>query len=51
MASHRLANLQALRNLIVNGGGSLGEGYRIAYLRSKYPAEYAYLRDIKMSSK
>lgn len=46
-----LADLQALRNLMVNGGRSLGEGYRLAYLRSKYPTEYAHLRDIEISSR
>jgi hypothetical protein len=45
-----LADLQALRNLIVNGGRGLGGGYRLAYLRRKYPMEYAHLRDIEISS-
>jgi hypothetical protein len=26
-------------------------GYRLAYLRSKYPIQYAHLRDIEISSK
>ncbi len=46
-----LANLQALRNLIINGGRGPHGGYRLAYLRSKYPTEYAHLRDIEISSK
>jgi hypothetical protein len=46
-----LADLQALRNLLVNGGRGLGGGYRMAYLRRKYPTEYAHLRDIEISSK
>lgn len=46
-----LAELQALRNLVVNGARSLGGGYRLAYLRSKYPTEYAHLRDLEISSK
>ena len=45
-----LADLQALRNLLVNGGRGLGGGYRLAYLRRKYPTEYAHLRDIEISS-
>lgn len=46
-----LADLQALRTLLVKGGRSLGEGSWLAYLRSKYPTEYAHLRDIEISSK
>jgi hypothetical protein len=46
-----LADLQALRNLIVNGARGLGGGYWLAYLRSKYPTEYAHLKDIEISSK
>ena len=45
-----LADLQALRSLMVNGVRGLGGGYRLAYLRSKYPTEYAHLRDIEISS-
>jgi hypothetical protein len=45
-----LADLQALRNHIVNGGRGLGGGYRLAYLRHKYPTEYAHLRDIEIGS-
>lgn len=29
----------------------LGGGYRLAYFRSKYPTEYAYLRDIEIGSR
>ena len=46
-----LAELQALRNLVVNGVRGLGVGYRLAYLGSKYPTEYAHLRDIEISSR
>jgi predicted phage gp36 major capsid-like protein len=47
-----LADMQALRSLMVNGGvRGLGGGYRLAYLRSKYPTEYAHLRDIEIRSK
>jgi hypothetical protein len=45
-----LADLQALRNLLVNGVKGPYGGYRMAYLRSKYPTEYAHLRDIEISS-
>ena len=46
-----LADLQALRNLVVDGVRGLGGGYWLAYLRSKYPTEYAHLRDIEISSR
>jgi hypothetical protein len=46
-----LAELQALRTLMVNGVRGLGGNYRLAYLRSKYPVEYAHLRDIEISSR
>jgi hypothetical protein len=46
-----LADLQALRNLMVNGTRGLGGGYRLAWLRRKYPVEYARLRDIEISSR
>jgi hypothetical protein len=45
-----LADLQALRSLMVNGVRGLGGGYRLAYLRRKYPTEYAHLSDIEISS-
>ncbi len=45
-----LANLQALRRLMVNGVRGPNGGYRLAYLRSKYSTEYAHLRDIEISS-
>jgi hypothetical protein len=46
-----LADLQTLRNLMVNRGTGPNEGYRLAYLRRKYPTEYTHLRDIEISSK
>jgi hypothetical protein len=46
-----LADLQALRNLTINGARGPYGGYRLAYLRSKYPTEYAHLRDIEISSR
>jgi hypothetical protein len=45
-----LADLQALGDLLICGVRSLGAGYRLALLRSKYPMEYAHLRDIEISS-
>ncbi len=45
-----LADLQALRNLMVNGARGPYGGYRLACLRRKYPTEYAHLRDIEISS-
>ncbi len=46
-----LADVQALRGLVSGGVRSMGAGYRLAWLRSKYPIEYAHLRDIEISSK
>jgi hypothetical protein len=40
-----LADLRALYGLVSGGVRSFGAGYRLAYLRSKYPVEYARLRD------
>jgi multidrug resistance efflux pump len=45
-----LADLQALRGLVDGGVRSMAAGYRLAWLRSKYPVAYARLRDIKISS-
>ncbi len=46
-----LADLQTLRNLLVDGARGPYGGYRLAYLKRKYPTEYAHLRDIEISSK
>jgi hypothetical protein len=46
-----LDDLQALRRLVVNRARDSNGGYRLAYLRRKYPTEYAHLRDIEISSK
>ena len=46
-----LADLQALRSLMVNGVRGPNGGYRLAYLKRKYPTEYAHLRDIEISSR
>jgi hypothetical protein len=45
-----LADLQALRGLVSGGVRSMGASYRLAWLRRKYPVEYAHLRDIEISS-
>jgi DNA-binding IscR family transcriptional regulator len=45
-----LADLQALRSLMVNGARGPNGGYRLAYLRRRYPTEYAHLRDIEISN-
>ncbi len=45
-----LADLQVLRSLVINGGRGPNGGYRLAYLKRKYPTEYAHLRDIEISS-
>jgi hypothetical protein len=46
-----LADLQTLRNLMVNRGRGPNERYRLAYLRGEYPTEYAHLGDIEIGSK
>jgi hypothetical protein len=45
-----LADLRTLSGLVNGGVRSFGAGYRLAWLRSKYPVEYAHLKDIEMSS-
>ncbi len=45
-----LADLRTLSGLVNGGVRSLGAGYRLAWLRSKYPVEYAHLKDIEVSS-
>src|SRR4051812_1113710 len=45
-----LADLRSLSGFVNGGVRSFGAGYRLAWLRSKYPAEYAHLRDIEISS-
>jgi hypothetical protein len=46
-----LADLRVLYGLVRGGVRSFGAGYRLAYLRNKYPVEYARLRDIEISSR
>ena len=46
-----LADLQALCGLVNGGVRSMGASYRLAWLRRKYPVEYAHLRDIEISSR
>jgi hypothetical protein len=45
-----LTDLQALRGFVDGGVRSMVAGYRLAWLRSKYPVAYARLRDIEISS-
>jgi hypothetical protein len=45
-----LADLQALCSLVSGGVKSMGAGYRLAYLRSKHPVEFAHFRDIEISN-
>ncbi len=45
-----LADLRTLSGLVNGGVRSFGAGYRLAWLRSKYPVEYAHLKDIEVSS-
>jgi hypothetical protein len=46
-----LADLHTLHGLMSGGVRSFGARYQLAWLRSKYPVEYAHLRDIEISSK
>ncbi len=46
-----LADLQALCGLVNGGVRSMGASYRLAWLRRKYPVEYAHLRDIEIGSR
>ena len=45
-----LADLRTLSGLVNGGVRSFAAGYRLACLRSKYPVEYAHLKDIEVSS-
>ena len=42
-----LADLRTLSGLVNGGVRSFAAGYRLACLRSKYPVEYAHLKDIE----
>ena len=46
-----LADLRALLSLMINGSRATNGSYRLAYLKRKYPTEYAHLRDIEISSR
>jgi hypothetical protein len=46
-----LADLQTLCGFVNGGVGSMGASYRLAWLRRKYPVEYAHLRDIEIGSR
>jgi hypothetical protein len=42
-----LTDIRNLNTLVINGPSSMAGGYWLGYLKSKYPIEYAHLRDIK----
>jgi hypothetical protein len=41
-----LTDIRSLRTLLSNGPSGMAGGYWLGYLKSKYPIEYAHLRDI-----
>jgi hypothetical protein len=42
-----LTDIRNLRTLLVNGPSGMAGGYWLGYLKSKYPIEYAHLRDLR----
>jgi hypothetical protein len=42
-----LTDIRNLRTLLINAPSGMAGGYWLAYLKSKYPIEYAHLRDIR----
>jgi hypothetical protein len=42
-----LADIRKLRAFLIKGPSGMAGGYWFAHLKSRYPAEYAHLRDIR----
>ena len=42
-----LTDIRYLRTLLINQPSAMTGGYWLGYLKSKYPTEYAHLRDIR----
>ena len=42
-----LTDIRKLRAFLVRGPSGMAGGYWLAHLKSKYPKEYAHLRDIR----
>ena len=42
-----LTDIRKLRAFLIRGPSGMAGGYWFGYLKSKYPAEYAHLRDIR----
>ena len=43
-----LTDIRKLRALVINSPSGMAGGYWLGYLKSKYPIEYAHLRDIRV---
>jgi hypothetical protein len=42
-----VADIRSLNTLLINAPSGMAGGYWLGYLKSKYPIEYAHLRDIR----
>ncbi len=42
-----LTDIRKLRALLIKGPTGMAGGYWLGYVKSKYPIEYTYLRDIR----
>ena len=42
-----LSDIRSLRTLLINAPSGIAGSYWLGYLKSKYPIEYAHLRDIR----
>jgi hypothetical protein len=42
-----LTDIRTLRTLLINQPSDMAGGYWLGYLKSKYPIEYAHLRNIR----